>query len=44
MVAGLQSWTSVEEADIADAVKTVFERCECGALREEHEDAVEAFV
>lgn len=40
----LLSRPGVDEANAADAVEAVFERCEGGALREEHEDAVEAFV
>lgn len=34
----------MDEADAADAVEAVLERREGGALGEEHEDAVEAFV
>ena len=40
----LLSGPGVDEADAADAVEAVFERCEGGALWKEHEDAVEAFV
>lgn len=40
----LLSGAGVDEADTADAVEAVFESCEGGALGEEHEDAVEAFV
>lgn len=34
----------MEKADVADAVEAVFQGGEGGALGEEHEDAVEAFV
>lgn len=40
----LQSRSSVEKTNVADAVQSVFQRCECGALREEHENAVETFI
>ena len=40
----LQSWCSVEKTNVADAIQSVFQRCECGALREEHENAVETFI
>lgn len=40
----LLSRPGVDEANAADAVEAVFKRCEGGALREEHEDSVEAFV
>jgi hypothetical protein len=34
----------VKESDVADAVEAVLQRGEGGALREQHEHAVEAFV
>lgn len=34
----------MEETDVADAVQPVFEGGKRGALGEEHEDTVEAFV
>ena len=37
-------WSHMEKTDVANAVEAVFERCKGGALREEHKDAVEAFV
>lgn len=36
----LRSWCDVEVADCADAVEAVFEGCEGGGLREEHQEAV----
>jgi len=35
---------SVEVADCADRVESVFKRCKSGGLWEEHEEAIEAFV
>ena len=40
----LQSRSSVEKTNVADTVQPVFQRRECGALREEHENAVETFI
>jgi len=35
---------AVEKADVADTVQSILECGEGGALRKEHEDAVETFV
>jgi hypothetical protein len=34
----------MQEANVADAVKTIFQRSKRTALREEHEDSVETLV
>lgn len=42
--AAIPADSAVEETNIANAVQTILEGGEGGALREEHEDAVETFV
>ena len=41
---GSVPWGDVEITDGTDAVKAVLEGCEGGGLRQEHEEAVKAFV
>lgn len=34
----------MQKANVADTVEAIFQRCERGTLRQEHEDAIKTFI